>query len=223
MPERDHLGRRVVFHRPAAFAAGKDINHDIIRSYGIVFETLLEDEENQIRGVVHVLDTNGLGLQFLTVYSPQEAYRISKNAEKMVPMRHKEMNGTYPHPALKYLIDWVVSILSQKLQKRVHLYMKVEDVKSIDGKKLFPKEYGGVIPMKDMIDMFKKELDVSRDMLLNHDNMHVKMEMYPESVRIGSVRSLSIPLDSPDEAFEQKNDLCSMGGVQGSFRKLEID
>lgn len=81
MPQRDHLGRRILFHRPKAFHPTKNINHDIIRCNGIVFETLLEDEENQIRGVVHVVDGSGIGLQYVTVFSPQETYRITKNAE----------------------------------------------------------------------------------------------------------------------------------------------
>jgi hypothetical protein len=77
--------------------------------------------------------------------------------------------------------------------------------------------------MSEMIDMFKKELEAKRDVLLSHDRMTVKFELYPEAVRLGSTRSLKIPLDSPDEAFEEKKDLYGMTGLPGSFRKLEID
>lgn len=46
-----------------------------------MFETLLEDEENQIRGCVHVVDGSGIGLQYITVMTPHEAYRMAKNCE----------------------------------------------------------------------------------------------------------------------------------------------
>jgi CRAL/TRIO domain len=81
LPQRDKLGRRVIFYRPKAYNPSKCVNHDIIRCNGVVFETLLEDEENQIRGCVHVVDASGLGLSYVTVMTPQETYRITKNCE----------------------------------------------------------------------------------------------------------------------------------------------
>lgn len=77
--------------------------------------------------------------------------------------------------------------------------------------------------MKDMIEMYKKELEDKRELLLSHDKMNVRFELYPEAVLQGSTRSLKIPLDSPNEAFEEKKDMFGMSGVPGSFRKLEID
>lgn len=81
LPERDYLNRRVIFYRPKAYNPSTCINHDIIRVNGVAFETLLEEEENQIRGCVHVVDASGIGLNYITVLTPQEAYRITKNAE----------------------------------------------------------------------------------------------------------------------------------------------
>lgn len=140
----------------------------------------------------------------------------------MVPMRHKEFHGTMIHPSMKFVLDYSLSLMSEKLRKRVHFHSKLDDQNSVD-KNLFPAEYGGKIPMSEMIEMFKKELAEKRDLLMAHDNMTVRFEMYPEAVRLGSTRSLKIPLDSPDEAFEEKKDLFGMKGLPGSFRKLEID
>lgn len=81
LPERDSLGRRVIFYRLAVWDPKKNIAHDVIRVNGVVFETLLEDESNQIRGCVHVVDGSGVGLQYITVMTPHEAYRIAKNCE----------------------------------------------------------------------------------------------------------------------------------------------
>lgn len=51
----------------------------------------------------------------------------------------------------------------------------------------------------------------------------MRFDLYPEAVRLGSARALHVPLDAPPEAFETKRDLFGTSGVQGSFRKLEID
>lgn len=81
LPERDSEGRRVIFYRPKAYDVYKDHRDDIIRIGGTVFETILENEEDQIRGVVHVVDGSGLGFNYLTLYTPQEGFRLAKNTE----------------------------------------------------------------------------------------------------------------------------------------------
>jgi hypothetical protein len=81
LQERDSKGRRVIFYRPKAFDVYKDHRDDIIRIGGTVFETILENEEDQIRGVVHIVDGSGLGFNYLTLYTPQEGFRHAKNIE----------------------------------------------------------------------------------------------------------------------------------------------
>jgi len=49
--------------------------------HGVTYETLMEDQENQIRGFVHYTDAAGMCLQQLTLFTPREAVRIVKNGE----------------------------------------------------------------------------------------------------------------------------------------------
>lgn len=51
------------------------------RIHGIVYETLMEDEENQVRGFVHFADGQGVGFAYLTLFTIKEAVRIVKNGE----------------------------------------------------------------------------------------------------------------------------------------------
>jgi len=49
--------------------------------HGITYETLMEDQENQISGFAHYTDAAGMCLQQLTLFTPREAVRIVKNGE----------------------------------------------------------------------------------------------------------------------------------------------
>lgn len=49
--------------------------------------------------------------------------------------------------------------------------------------------------------------------------MHVNADMYPPMLLKGSVRAVKIPIESQ----LSKPIIDSMSGMQGSFRKLEID
>ncbi|KAK9500677.1 hypothetical protein O3M35_001900 [Rhynocoris fuscipes] len=212
-PGRDKLGRRWIVGRPGVFDPHKFINEDMCRVHGIVYETLMEDEENQVRGFVHFADGAGVTFPYLTLFTPKEAVRIAKNGERTLPMRHKEVHAINIPSSLKYVLEWAMSLVSEKIQKRVKIYTSLEEAtKSIDTNML-PKEYGGKMPMAEMIELFKKELEAARPTLLSHDEMKVKLELFSEGAKVGAVSALKNNSCNPF-----KNDVLS-----GSFRKLEVD
>lgn len=59
----------------------KFTNGDMCRIHGITYETLMEDEENQVKGFVHFADGQGIGFPYLTLFTIKEAVRIVKNGE----------------------------------------------------------------------------------------------------------------------------------------------
>lgn len=59
----------------------KYTNQDMCRVMGTCYETLLEDEDNQVRGLVHYADGSGVSFPHLTLFTPKEAVRIVKNGE----------------------------------------------------------------------------------------------------------------------------------------------
>lgn len=69
---------------------------------------------------------------------------------------------------------------------------------------LLPKEYGGTIPLNDMIEAFKARVRKNRDALLALDDMYI--EITKESTN-----------------FAGNDDTDIDAGIVGSFRKLEVD
>lgn len=54
LPERDQNGRKVIFSVARNLDPSRHTNSDAMRAHLITFEALLEDEENQIRGISYI-------------------------------------------------------------------------------------------------------------------------------------------------------------------------
>ncbi|XP_012257261.1 alpha-tocopherol transfer protein-like [Athalia rosae] len=219
VPGRDRKGRRVIVARPGVFDPYKYNNADMCRIHAITYEALMEDEESQVRGFVHFADGAGVSFPHLTLFTPKEAVRIVKNGERTIPMRHKEINAINAHPSVKFALDFGMSLITEKIRKRTNIYTSIEDAlnKKMDATML-PKEYGGTMPMKEMIDLWRKELIALRPILLSHDKMRVRLEMFSEKAREGAVSALKQGFGCSAVGATD-----SIQGITGSFRKLEVD
>lgn len=71
---------------------------------------------------------------------------------------------------------------------------------------------------------WKQKFEEKKDFFLNYNNMKINQKLYPQPVLKCMVSTLKIPLNSAD-LFDQASN-CNdedLSGLQGSFRKLEID
>ncbi|KAF7265331.1 alpha-tocopherol transfer protein-like [Rhynchophorus ferrugineus] len=218
-PKRDSKGRRVIVTRPGVFDLDRFTNGDMCRIHGIAYETLMEDEENQVRGFVHFADGSGVGFAYLTLFTIREAVRIVKNGEKTLPMRHKEVHGVHVHPSMKFVLDWGMTLVSEKIKSRVRLYNSMDEVLEVGQieRDVLPKEYGGTMPMAEMIELWKEELKKSHPTLMSHDEMAVNEELFSRREKEGAVSALK---RNGVSCGSEKDALC---GVTGNFRKLEVD
>ncbi|XP_057334759.1 alpha-tocopherol transfer protein-like [Microplitis mediator] len=219
-PGRDANGRRLIITRPGVFDPYKFTNVDMCKMHGIAYETLMEDEENQVRGFVHFADGAGVGFPHITLFTPREAVRIVKNGERTIPMRHKVVIAINVPKKLQYVLDFGMSLVSDKIRKRVTLYENLEEAiaKGMDTSML-PKEYGGKMPMKEMIDLWRKEVLDTRPNLMKNDKMKVRINMYSEKAREGAISALKQGFGCGDQSSGDS----TIHGLSGSFRKLEVD
>lgn len=80
----------------------------------------------------------------------------------------------------------------------------MDELKAKVNPALLPKEYGGTVPLNDMIEAFKAKLRQKRETILALDDMYIE-----------------ITKDSANFAGNDDSDIDA--GMVGSFRKLEVD
>lgn len=204
LPDRDDQGRRIIFSCAAKFDANKFSSAQMARTHAMVVESLLDEQESQVVGYCYITDEAGLTMNHVSLWSLVDLKKISKCIQVSSPMRHKETHFINIPSFANKVIEFALSLTSEKLKKRMFLDKSIEELKSRVNPALLPKEYGGSIPMDDMIATFKANLKKQRAKTLALDEMYIDMNGTPTNW-----------LGNDDADIE--------GGVVGSFRKLEVD
>lgn len=82
LQHRDKLGRQVLLFRLAAVDPSiTDIGNTFLTLSTMFFETLLDVEENQIRGLNYMGDVTGLQLGHVQIFPLETCYKFGKNVE----------------------------------------------------------------------------------------------------------------------------------------------
>ncbi|KAK6622037.1 hypothetical protein RUM44_001844 [Polyplax serrata] len=201
LPLRDEHGRKVILSCPGKFDPYKYTAADMTKTHSLLVECLMDDEESQIRGYTYVNDESGLSMSHISLWSLSDIRSLMKCIQNSTPMRHKSTHFiNIPHYANK-VFEFFLGLLNDKLKGRVISHNSLDDFKEHISPKILPKEYGGEVPLKDMIDKFKEEMKKQREAIAALDEMEIDL----------SKRSKMADLE--DE----------LTGVAGSFRKLEVD
>ncbi|XP_065160764.1 alpha-tocopherol transfer protein-like isoform X2 [Atheta coriaria] len=203
-PFRDNNGRRVILTIPYKLDPSRYSSTDMTRAHMVTYETLIDEEENQILGFSYFGDGANVTIQHVAIWSITEFATLMKWGEQSCPMRHKVLHIINLLPAFKYVVEFGASRVSPKLRDRLKIHNSISEMHESLPSIVLPKEYGGVMPMADMIELWKKELAAKRDRLLSYDAMNLLSDR-------GIIRRRNQP--GGGEISE----------MQGSFRKLEVD
>jgi len=199
LPERDDYGRRIFFSVAGCIDPTKDTAADMMRIMQLGFESLLEDEENQVRGFTYIFDEHNVGFNIISLWTPQEVAKAFQCCEKTIPLRHKEIHFINLPPALSTIFEFAKALLSHKIRNRFQVHNNVSKLHEKIPVRLLPSEYGGVTPMSEMIEMYKKELLVVRSDVMLLEQMQIK-----SSTKTNKLEK-------------------TITSINRNFRKLEID
>jgi len=122
-----------------------------MKAIQVSFESLLEDEENQVRGFTYILDEGGITLSHLSLWNPTEMNKVFGVCERNMPMRHKKLNFVGLPTICSIVFECAKSLMTPKLRSRITMHKDMSSLHDVMDRKILPKEYGGVMPMAEMI------------------------------------------------------------------------
>ncbi|XP_015371768.1 PREDICTED: clavesin-2-like [Diuraphis noxia] len=118
-PFRDSDGRRVIIGTAKGFDLRKYSNRDLGIVHIITYETLLNDEVNQVVGFTHFGDFHSITPAYITLFAPNEFATLIKWGEQSIPMRHKAIHLLNVPSPIKFAYDYFQTRISPKLNARM--------------------------------------------------------------------------------------------------------
>ncbi|XP_067627406.1 retinol-binding protein pinta-like [Eurosta solidaginis] len=197
-------GPRIILIRQGALSADKYTMEQFGRTASYIQEITIRDDDNTlISGMISIIDLEGCTAAHVVQMMPSVMKKLSVQAEEAVPWRPKQQHFIHTPSGFEVVFNMFKPLMSKKQQERISVH--ADNLDSLFDKipqRYLPVEYGGengTIP--EIIAQMHKQLDEYR-------------EYFRENVNYGTDENLRVgkPIDF-DGLF----------GVEGSFRKLEVD
>ncbi|XP_055903484.1 alpha-tocopherol transfer protein-like [Eupeodes corollae] len=176
---------------------------DLFKNQLRIFEIqMFEDDNCVIGGVLNVADLGNIPKGLILQFDPVLIKKLSVFADKAAPIRIKGMHLINVPKEAAALINIARSLMSKKIRERLIVHSSLESLYKYIPQDYLPEDYGGHNgSLQDAIDIWEKRLLRYREFF--EEDVQYKAN---EKARIGSRMS-------PESLF----------GLEGSFRKLEVD
>ena len=205
LPGYDKKGRFVVLFRGGKMDATLGTLNDYLKAVHIVQTMAIgSDEQTSIQGFVQISDMAGMGLQHVPIFDIATMKKLVTVTEKAWPLRPKAEHLLNVPGLMESLNNMFQRMKKQKIQDRVHVH-KTGDLRKLHedvGLNILPEEYGGTNgTIEELTKYWKKTVE---------DNMEALLEL--NSYKTDESKRPGKPI-AHAEIF----------GIEGSFRKLNID
>lgn len=200
LPRRDENGRQILLRCARKFDTSRFSPSSLIKTHALIAELLLDDEESQVAGFIYINDESEIPLSHISTFSLTDLRNLIRCLQNSTPMRHKETHLLNLPKFANQLIDFMMMLLSDKLKNRIMFHSSLDDLGRKIDLKLMPKEYGGEVPLSEIISDLKGRLQKRRQVILGLDDSYIEINKNTKN------------------SFHDTDN-----GLVGSFRKLEVD
>lgn len=163
---------------------------------------MMEDDNAIIAGVININECKGLPLGYILQNEPALLKKIAVYVEKGMPARVKGVHMINVPKEAVAVINLIKSFMPKKIRERMVAHSTMESLYEYVPREYLPEEYGGTNGrVQDTLDEWEKRMN-SYKAFFEEDRQYVTNE----KLRVGP-----------------KMDSESIFGLDGSFRKLEVD
>ncbi|CAH1779664.1 unnamed protein product [Owenia fusiformis] len=200
LPGRDDQGRKVILVRSGGYDPYKHDFGAMMKTSFMMNDILLMDEENQVHGFVLLQDFTDFGLAHATNWNREIIGKAMKCWQDMYPTRNKGSNFYNTPTIFNALMEVFKLFMKEKSKKRMKFHWSsIESLHKEVPKRILPDYMGGEAgSLEELKKNWKAEVMANREELLLNGKYGV------------------------DES-KRPNEDASLGGMQGSFRKLAVD
>ncbi|KAJ8729544.1 hypothetical protein PYW08_001125 [Mythimna loreyi] len=198
------LDPRVIIVTPRLYNPNKITPIDFA-SFAHCFQQFkyLEDDAFMVNGFINIIDLEGITMGHFTQLTPTLLKKLVIAGQDASPLRLKGLYFINTIPAFEMIFNLLVKLLNEKHQKRLHMYSKdLTDLYKCVPLEIWPQESGGQGgTVQEIIDYWEKKFDSYENWF--DEDLKFRTD---ESKRPGKPKTSE-----------------SMFGVQGSFRRLDVD
>uniref|UniRef100_A0A0K8UE77 Alpha-tocopherol transfer protein n=1 Tax=Bactrocera latifrons TaxID=174628 RepID=A0A0K8UE77_BACLA len=202
-PLHEH-GARIILIRQGALPADKYTIEHFIRAASHLQEIIIrEDDHAIISGMISIVDIEDCTTGHVMQMTPSVMKKMSVHAEEAVPLRPKQQHFIHTPSGFETVFNAMRPFMSKKQQNRISVHAeKLDRFYEHVPRSYLPVEYGGNNgTIAEIINYTNKQLDEYRAYFKENKNYGTD-----ESLRSGKAI-----------------DFESLFGVEGYFRKLEVD
>lgn len=151
LKNRDHLGRRVLMVNCGAIWDPSKVTTDqIFRMFYLIHQSALLEEETQIKGVVVIMDYDGLGMKQVKALTPSFSMKLLGFIQDAMPLRLKEVHMVKQPFIFNMVWQIFKPFIKEKLKNRIHFHgSKMASLHKFIPPTHLPKEYDGLLPPLD--------------------------------------------------------------------------
>lgn len=148
---RDDKGRRVLLVNAGASWDPSKVSADqLFRLFYLIHEAAVLEPETQIKGVVVIMDYNGLGMKQVKALSPSFSMKLLSFIQDAMPLRLKEVHMVKEPFVFNLVWNIFKPFIRDKLKKRIFFHgSKMASLHKYMNPSHLPEDYDGKLPKID--------------------------------------------------------------------------
>jgi len=205
LPGYDRKGRYVVMCQVGKINAAKVNLNDILKAVNMVVSTAIDgDRQTMVQGFVTIQDMEGVGMGHVSLFDFSTMKKLITMVETAWPLKPKAEHVLNMPSLMENMHNMLQGMMKQKMRDRTHVHKNgnLEKLHEDVGLDILPVEYGGSNgTIEELTKYWKKKVEDNRSNLMKLSKFKTD-----EAKRPGKPKSHS-----------------DLFGIEGSFRKLDID